>query len=133
MRLRAWHDQPITEIIIWILIEIDDVRGAAVNRKVARPRCTDISDARRGPAEQVLWQKIINRVAKPRSKADDLVHLMFGKPLCIQVTRVDRSGELKWRRRRRIKSYNSIIRTAWSDSAVCKHARRCVQCYGTTV
>src|SRR6266567_1119816 len=47
MRLRASLAQPITEVAILILIEIDNVRNPAIDREIARACLTDISVAGR--------------------------------------------------------------------------------------
>src|SRR5438046_1500718 len=54
MRLWAGCAQPITEVPARVLIEKDDVRNAAVDRKIARARRSDVSLMSGGPAGQVL-------------------------------------------------------------------------------
>src|SRR5437762_2622669 len=56
--LRAGRAQPITEVAGRILIEIDYLATAAINRKIACAARSEISDASRRPAEQVLWAEI---------------------------------------------------------------------------
>ena len=121
MRLRACGAQPIPEIAVRILIEIDDVGAAAIDRKIARPGRADISVAGRGPTEQVLRAEI--REACVRSKTNDLINFVLRRTLRVVVARAGRTGELK--RVRGIECNDSIIRTA--QAAVCRHRRWRVQ------
>ena len=54
VHLRTAGAQPITEIVVRNLIEIDDVGPAAIDREIARAGRSDISMTRRGPTEQIL-------------------------------------------------------------------------------
>ena len=75
--MRAGGAQPITEIAVRILIEIDDVGDAAIDGEITRAARSEISDAGRRPTEQVLRMKIVPIMAKAGTKSDDLVHFVF--------------------------------------------------------
>ena len=94
MRLWAGRAQPITEIAVRILIEIDDVRGPAVDREITGAAGGNVSDARRRPTEQVLRMKIVPIMAKAGTKTNDLVHFMLGRALGVEVAGAERPGEL---------------------------------------
>jgi hypothetical protein len=58
MRLWAARAEPVPEVAGRSLIEIDDLAGAAIDRKIACPARSQISDTGRGPTEQVLRPEI---------------------------------------------------------------------------
>src|SRR4029077_8541926 len=119
MRLETHGPKPITEIVIRILIEIDDVGAAAVNREIARAARSEISDAGRGPAEHILRPKIVATETKTRSKPHDLIDFMFSETLRVSVADASRPGELK--RNGRIKRNDPVVWPPGAASAVCKH------------
>src|SRR5262245_27601379 len=98
MRLWAGRAQPITEIAVQVLIEIDDVRGPAIDREITRPARGKISDARRRPTEQVLRMNIVPIMAKAGTKTNDFVHFVLRRALGIQIAGAERPGELIRRR-----------------------------------
>src|SRR4029077_14480384 len=121
MRLGTRDAKPITEIAGWILIEVDDVCYAAIDREIARAARSDISDAGRGPAEHILRPKIVATETEPRPKTHDLIYFMLGRTLRVVVAAAGRPGELKLRCR--IKRNDSIIRPALANTAFCEHRR----------
>ena len=54
IRLRTGIALPVPEVPVRRLVEIDDGRGSAVDRKVASAGGGDIPDSRRRPAKQIL-------------------------------------------------------------------------------
>ena len=125
MRLRAGLAQPITKIAVRILVKIDDVGTAAIDREIARAARSDISVTSGGPTKQVLRTEIAALPAEPRTKTDDFVHFMLSRTLRVKVAPADRPGELK--RHRGIKRNDSVIRPTVADGAVCEHRRWRVQ------
>src|SRR4029077_19363648 len=97
--------QPIPKIVGWILIEIDQIGNAAIDRKKARTGRTGVSHSSRRPAEQVLRPKIC-RKGETGSKAHDLVNFVLSGTLRVEIARVGRSA--KQIRRSRIECNNSI-------------------------
>jgi hypothetical protein len=94
MRLWAGRAQPITEIAVRILIEIDDIRGPAIDREITGTSGGNISDARRRPTEQVLRMNIVPIMAKAGTKTNDLVNLVLRRALGIQIAGAGRPSEL---------------------------------------
>src|SRR5207244_2233649 len=85
MCLWASSAQPVTEIAARILIEIDDICEAAIDREITCAAGSNISDARRRPAEQVLRIKIVPSMNEARTKTDDIVHLELYRTLDVKV------------------------------------------------
>src|SRR3954451_21303176 len=131
MRLRTRWTYPVAEILVRILIEVDDVRDTAVDREVARARSSNVSNARQGPAEQVLWAQIAIPAMDVRTETDDLVHFVFRETLSIKSVAADRPRELIGGRR--IKRDDSIIWAAGANVTVCEHRWRCVEVEGSAV
>lgn len=106
MHLRTRGAQPITKIAVRILIEIDAVSDAAIDREIARARGSNISMAGRRPTKQILRAKIVASLAKARTKTHDLVDFMLGRPLRVKVATAGRPIELK-----RLGGIESAVRT----------------------
>src|SRR5436190_2516345 len=127
MSLWAGRAQPIPKIAGRILIKINDISDATVDREIACARRTDISHSSRRPTEQILRTKVVPRMAQARTKTEDLIHFVLSKTLRIEVARARRSAELI--RRCRIKRNDSVVRAALSSGAVCEHVRWRVKSY----
>ena len=77
MRLGTRGAQPITKIAAGVLIKIDDVVNATINREIAGAGRTGIPMTGGRPAEHILRTEIIAREVEARSKAHDLVNFML--------------------------------------------------------
>src|SRR5206468_4982195 len=101
MVLRAGRAQPVTKITIRVLIEIDNVGAAAIDREIPRAGGSSVSVSARGPTEHILRPKIFSgRIQiEVRSKSHDLVNFVLGRTLCVEVAGAHRPSELKRLRR----------------------------------
>jgi hypothetical protein len=94
MRLRAGSTQPIAEIAVRILIEVNDVCGTAIDREIPGTGAGNISGAGRGPTKQILRMQVGPSVAKPGTKPDNLIDFVLYRTLGIQIIRGRRPREL---------------------------------------
>ena len=68
MWLRALVAQPIPEIALWVLVEIDNVGNATIDREIARAGGSGVPMTGGRPAELVLRAKIDAVLAELRTE-----------------------------------------------------------------